>query len=154
MLSAPRKRRLSPRKSDDLIFKKKKLFSVSCRKLSVDKDHHLNKENGCTVNIERLKQRLINAKVNVGWLKDFPPEKVDAPDMPSINSIEFCYHDKVDLRSNICQEVFIDHFENMHQSSEDMILTQILTRGQNNNQWQEARKERLTSSNFGSVCRR
>lgn len=70
MLSAPRKRKLSPRKSDDVNLKNK-ASSVSCRRLPIDKDHTLNKENGCTVNVERFKQRLESGKLNAGWLKTF-----------------------------------------------------------------------------------
>ncbi|XP_052759884.1 uncharacterized protein LOC128246165 [Mya arenaria] len=155
MLSAPRKRKLSPRKSEDLMFSKKKLYNVSVRKVSVNKNHELNSINGCTVNIDRFRQKLVGSKLNVGWLKNFEIETTEnEPDLPVLHSVPFNYHDSVNLRDSSSKTVFLDHFDSLKQSAEEIQLTEILTRGQKSGKWQEARKERLTASNFGSICRR
>jgi len=156
-LNKPRKRKLTPRMSEDLVFKKQRMGTHPMRQLSVEKDHVLNKLNGCTVNIDRFKARLENDKLNVGWLKNFPQGKatcVDNGGLPILNNISFMYRDNIDLNSADCQKTFLCHLSKMSMSEEDVVKTEIVTRVQGSLEWKAARQERLTSSNFGTICKR
>ncbi|XP_052806542.1 uncharacterized protein LOC128235787 [Mya arenaria] len=94
-------------------------------------------------------------EVECRLLKNFEIETTEnEPDLPVLHSVPFNYHDSVNLRDSSSKAVFLDHFDSLKQSAEEIQLTEILTRGQKSGKWQEARKERLTASYFGSICRR
>ena len=64
------------------------------------------------------------------------------------------YHDKVDMHSNLVQNDMLEYFESLKVSNADFIKIAELTKGQTKNQnWFDCRKERLTSSNFGEMCK-
>lgn len=68
---------------------------------------------------------------------------------------QFMYMDHVDLKSNVCQSVFIDYTNSLqltHQEIDDVCKA---TKGQSNNRnWILARTFLLTASNFALICKK
>ncbi|XP_052246982.1 uncharacterized protein LOC127855443 [Dreissena polymorpha] len=152
--SNPRKRKLSPKKSQSVIFKKHK-FESSLRKpvsgLFVKENATFTES---TVNIQRLRNRLTEKSLNVGWLQNFPVHKEPEPLIPTIHKVEFMYRDSVNLESPECCTVFEAHFRNINISADDCQAVETMTRGQSSQPWKVARRERITSSFFGKVFKR
>ncbi|XP_069133552.1 uncharacterized protein [Argopecten irradians] len=151
----PRKRKLSPKKAEQLTFNKhmfeKDPSSRKCVKLfDVQRS---------TVNVERFRNKLLGLNSKAGWLTNF--EKVltgvhvNQPVLPSLHTIEFQYSDKVDLQNKECAEFFQVYFENLQLTEEDSVKIECMTRKQAESDiWRAARHVRITSSNFGKVIKR
>ena len=146
----PRQRKLTPKKSQDLTFRKivhgqqdvatkKKLFSpVYDVQNSMD--------------IERFKNKLVSMGSNAGWLKNFELETEKAL-VPKLHKIEFNFNNNVDLRKK--EEFFYSYFGSLEISEHDCFKIESLTRNQGQtDSWSTCREERLTSSNFGRICKR
>lgn len=67
---------------------------------------------------------------------------------------QFMYMDNIDLKSNVCQSVFIDHTNSLHLTHQEIDDVCKATKGQSNNRnWILARTF-LTSSNFALICKK
>lgn len=68
---------------------------------------------------------------------------------------QFMYMDHVDLKSNVCQSVFIDHANSLQLTHQDIDDVCKATKGQSNNRnWILARTFLLTASNFALICKK
>ncbi|XP_062609018.1 uncharacterized protein LOC134270786 [Saccostrea cucullata] len=64
------------------------------------------------------------------------------------------YHDNVDVNDTKVQNELRQYFKSLSVSYADCVKIEELTRGQNKSQnWFDCRKGRLTSSNFGTICK-
>lgn len=158
----PRKRKLSPKKAQDIKFKKQ-IWGKENK--DVTKAADASSSNSIPSNVkvlnianfrERLEKRGAN---NVGWLKNFMPK--DSSDVnecstiPKLNNILFQYKDNVNLKSPECVEVINEHFTKLSLTKEQCDKIECLTRNQSSNpQWKQARSERITASNFGLICKK
>ena len=144
----PRKRKLTPKRSSELKFKKYTFQSCSD---PVKRNCKKELFAGCSVNEIRFKENLTKVNPGAGWLLNFvenrPEDKV-----PQFLSIDFSFCDSVDLESDFVlneMEKVMSSLVWSHRESEKL---EKLTRGQGKNVvWEEERKLRLTSSNFGEV---
>ena len=153
----PRKRKLSPKKVQDIQYKKYKTVVASENKEKIKSlfktqdetvKSYVDEDFKCTVSEARLAERLKNC--NIGWMTFFK-EKTDNK-IPILISPEYQFMDNVDLTEK--QEVFTELFQSLCVTAEDCQLIEKLTRGQNQNElWYDARKQRLTSSNFGAILK-
>ncbi|XP_045202652.2 uncharacterized protein LOC123556116 [Mercenaria mercenaria] len=143
----PRKRKLTPKKSQDLDFQKVVHGKTVAKKL-------LNVYNVDTsVNIDRLKQKLLNGNSQAGWLKNFQLQTSNVL-LPKLHSINFNFHDSVDINSEYCENIFREYFESLSMTEDDCVKIEYMTRNQNDSHfWMEARHERLTAFNFGQIIR-
>lgn len=159
----PRKRKISPKKAQDLKFRKynfgddeneNKTKTSLFKTPQEDSKNSVNNSFKCTVNTDRLKERLLNNKSNCGWLTFFEKPKIDSVVIPDLLSVEYQYHDEVDLYTDTMKTEFDRKFNSLHVSESDSKTIETMTRGQSKNVlWFKARKERITSSFFGSVCK-
>ncbi|KAL3862476.1 hypothetical protein ACJMK2_008440 [Sinanodonta woodiana] len=136
----PRLRKLSPKKSQDLTFKKLK-FSKEC-----------------PLSLETKSQ----AKPIVNISPDLPIKPVDVMEftpyqehkVQNLYNIDHMYYDKADLQSDKCIQYFNDYFASLHCKKEECDRIQAITKGQaNNKNWFAARTSRKTGSKFGCVCK-
>ncbi|KAK3106389.1 hypothetical protein FSP39_018991 [Pinctada imbricata] len=154
----PRKRKLSPKKAQELKFSTGD--SDKRKKVSLSLSHSNEVQSKApkfqpTIDENRFKNTLIGNKSNAGWLTFFQTQK--EIDLPGFHKILHQYHDKVDLQSDECQLNFGSIFSTMYSNitEEEVVKIEKYTRGQHNNDlWHEARKLRITSSNFGAVVKR
>lgn len=143
----PRKRKLSPKKSQDLTFTKVKHGKGVCTSKKATVPVFQVK----SVNVELFKSKLIGMESNVGWLKNFEM-KTESVLVPKLNEIKFQLRDTVDISEH--KELFESHFKGLSVSEEDCLKIECLTRSQiYSDSWTVAREERLTASNFGKVCK-
>jgi len=92
----PRKRRLSPKKSQDLNFTKHTFTSTSKTNVTKLDTTNIIKP----VNIENFRPKLINVNPNAAWLKSFksnnvPPKKT----LPVLHTIDIQFRDGVNLKN-------------------------------------------------------
>ena len=107
----------------------------------------------CTVNVDRLAEKLRKTKMNIGRLSFFERTSTNDNEIPPLHCISYQYADHVDLKANTCEMEFNSRFSEMSLSQENCNKIECLTRGQANNlKWHEAKHERITSSNFGIIC--
>ena len=162
----PRKRKISPKKVQNINYRKYDLAdnedgTVSKRKkakLGLFKTEEKQKSEvegnfSCTVNVDRLAEKLRKTKMNIGWLSFFERTSTNDNEIPPLHCISYQYADHVDLKANTCEMEFNSRFSEMSLSQENCNKIECLTRGQANNlKWHEAKHERITSSNFGMIC--
>ncbi|KAL5010353.1 hypothetical protein ScPMuIL_012658 [Solemya velum] len=157
----PRKRKLSPRKAQNLIFKKHK-FDLG---EGVSSSPSARKKLQLVKNIEKintddfaaeLKKCAPHAAFLLSDFRYFVEESTEkVVSLPDQHPVKVMYRDNVDLNSEECQSHFRKYFEEMNVSESDCELIQTITKGQCNNvNWKKARFSRLTSSNFGTICKR
>ena len=156
----PRKRKLSPKKAQDLNFSRK---SVLNKKLQLnDEVKPVNigiegKDLGIknTFNVETFKNKRVQVKSNAGWLTYFETEPVQERTVPNLLQVNYMYMDSVDLEDDHIKETFQQVFKNQSVSDLDCANIEKMTRGQNKNkQWFKARTQRITASNFGCIVKR
>ena len=78
-------------------------------------------------------------------------------DFMSIYDVNLCFADCIDICSEECVSEFSSFMDNMYKAVTLEIAehVEVATRGQASNQnWKNARNVLITSSNFGSVCKR
>ena len=138
----PRKRKLSPRKSCDLV-------STKCKKISTINTPQTG------VNISSFVERLKTCAPKSGWLVNFtaPKTSVSEIPLPTPPAPSFMFADFVDISAQMC--VFEDFANRQSCSEADKFRIEQATREQNRSAvWHNTRKGKLTSSNFGQVCKR
>lgn len=144
----PRKRKLSPMKVQNINF-----TPTSKDKVKVESCPSKNATYTSTVNEDRFKQKLESQKSKAGWLLFFG--KGEEQNLPKLHQQEFSFHDNVDLNDDKSKSFFKENFSNLNITEEESVTIEKMTRGQTTNKfWKEARGERLTSSNFGTVFSR
>jgi putative phage-type endonuclease len=108
-----------------------------------------------TFNINRFRKTLSENKSKAGWLTYFAKKKdAQEDEIPVLHNILFMYHNNVDVQNPKVQNEMCKYFESLSVSNAECARIEKLTRGQNKSQnWFECRKGRLTSSNFGTICK-
>ena len=151
----PRKRKLSPKKAQDLTFSRKKtinknlneemtVMGISGKDLGIQR----------TFNEEKFKKKLKENKSNAGWLTLFEKQDVQELTVPKLTTVSFMYNDSVDLENEEVKQSFQNTFDKLSVTDQDAVDIEKLTRGQNKNkQWYEARSQRITASNFGCIAK-
>lgn len=155
MWNNPRKRKLSPKKCSEIKFKK---FSFGCSSVLENKTSKSATNSiiaSTTFNVERFRKTLVEKKSKAGWLTYFAKKKDGTEEnIPLLHNILFMYHDSVDMCNSQVQSDLCKYFESLSVSDADCAKIEKLTKGQNKSQnWFECRKGRLTSSNFGKICK-
>ena len=145
----PRKRKLSPKKSQDLQFKKNKVYSDSAESIPVSSGE----KKEPVVNVERFRSKLEALHSKAGWLTFFESKGTEdsSRNLPCHLDVSFCFRDSVDLKSeeaiNMTEKQMKGEF-----SVDEVKLLEEKTRGQAKNElWISERKTRITSSNFSDV---
>jgi hypothetical protein len=140
----PRKRKLSPKKAVD--FKSKKARTVSASSGSSG------------INLQSLTEKLKNCNPDCGIVVNFSAKEVPSEQpksLPSNPLPDFMFADFVDLKSDKCATVFSKFVSEQTASDEDILLIEQETRQQAICQaWTKLRQGKLTSSNFGQICKR
>lgn len=156
----PRKRKLSPRKAQNLIFTKHKFDSEEgTSSPSARKKLQLIKKVE-PINIDGFAAELKKCAPHAAFLlsdwRYFAEESTHkSVPLPNLHMVNYMYRDNMDLDSEECQSHFRSYFAEMKVSKNDCELIQKVTKGQSNNDnWKKARFSRLTSSNFGNICKR
>lgn len=165
----PRKRKISPKKVQDINFRKYEFTNAEDGPVSKKQKTKLGLFNTdekpkslvsedfvCTVNVGKLAAKFQETNLRIGWLSFFEKTAPCENDsmIPPLHRINYQYANYVDLKSQSCQDEYQEKFSEMSISQEDCDTIATLTRGQVNNlKWHEAKQERLTSSNFGVICK-
>ncbi|XP_041378712.1 uncharacterized protein LOC121390960 [Gigantopelta aegis] len=152
----PRKRHLSPQKSQDLVFKKHK-FDPSSRTQTVSNKRQNNTSNIQPIDASSLCQKLKQCAPHAAILLcdtsslneiEITPES----DVPVLHNINFMYGDNINLMNKECTTYFEDYFYSLKCSEADCHIIEENTKRQSKSyQWKVARVGRLTSSNFGTI---
>lgn len=159
----PGKRKLSPKKSDELTFKKHKFCNEPIEKTNCAKKSNRQEIKVKPVNISNFAAKLSAGNTDAAWLythKNFIPKKslvnvTSDKELPQLHSINFMYRDSLDLSSPACMENFNSYFSNLKISESESATILQMTVGQTENpDWFKAREGRITASQFGNVCRR
>ncbi|XP_052818004.1 uncharacterized protein LOC128244025 [Mya arenaria] len=145
----PKKRKLTPKKSQDLTFQKVIHGKQSViKKLSVPV-FNIQKP----VDVDKFKDKLLGMGANAGWLKNFEV-KTDSILIPKLNEINFNFSDSVNLKDPKQTDFFNSYFKSMQITEFDCMTIECLTRSQGQSDlWALEREERLTASNFGRICK-
>ena len=102
-------------------------------------------------NSEQFRTDLEKLLPHAGFHKLYPKPPI-SPEVRSqccLPNPSVCFHDSLDINSDIAQQYMLNYEKDLHFDSE---VVERLTRGQRNNDiWAEARKCRLTASNFGAI---
>ncbi|XP_069110245.1 uncharacterized protein [Argopecten irradians] len=151
----PRKRKLSPKKSQDIKFRKS-LFgrneSVEDDDVKIGSETKLNLK--LSTNVNRFRAKLLQNQSKAGWLTNFPMETSEDLTLPVLHNVDFHYCDHVDLTNVDCKTTFSNHFNSMEVTEAQCQQIECLTRNQSKSYaWVEARKGRLTASNFGRIVK-
>ncbi|ESO92047.1 hypothetical protein LOTGIDRAFT_163051 [Lottia gigantea] len=152
----PRKRRLSPKKAENIKFqrfewKKTKRIPGSLRVARKQAAP------APMIGITKPRNRLTAEYPLAGFLLNFPKAQEDKENiqLPELHSINFMYIDTVNLQSNECCQQFEKYFSSLSVSDEEAKQVEISTIGQSSNSaWSDCRTGRLTSSNFGLIVKR
>jgi hypothetical protein len=167
----PRAKILSPKKVSDLVFKKQKLCMTETSvdpKLKEKEYKTPVKEKPNPVNIHRFCDKLQQCNPhaafllsNVNTLSKFKKPanacslKINDTEKLSLPSPPFMFMDSVDTSCTIAKVAFQRYIENISISEDQCKVIETLTRKQSlNKNWSNARCGRITSSNFGQVCKR
>jgi len=148
----PRKRRLSPKKSQDLLFKKHKFNDER-------KDEPVQSPKPKVRTVKQVDTKLFADKLekvnpHACWLLS-TYKTVQSSEPIKIVSVTKCYHDHVNLESDIVINELKEEMNKIIVSKADIVNIESQTRGQaKNEKWHQARKNLLTSSNFGLVCKK
>lgn len=151
----PRKRKLSPKKAENVLFRKH-TFEREAPANKCIKVFDIQKS---TVNVERFRDKLISNKSKAGWLTNFVKDTCTVKEitmpLPLLHNIDFQFSNQTDLKSDQCKSHFVSYFEKLKISESESVTIEQLTREQSKSEcWQSARKERITSSYFGKVIKR
>ena len=127
----PRKRKLSPKKAQDLNFSRKN--SVK-RQLNTETPANLGipaKDLGIKKTFDEniFKQTLMANKSNAAWLTLLETQQVQEQRVPELTSVSFMFNDSVDLKTTTVQEKFQEIFHNQNVSEHDSAEIEKLTRG-------------------------
>ncbi|XP_033745803.1 uncharacterized protein LOC117331294 [Pecten maximus] len=152
--SQPKKRKLSPKKAEQMKFRK-------CTNTgNADKSDYTSfRPSGVQPPLDRdsflaeMKEVLPNA----GYTKLFPKQKAPEHVLQEccLPEPKFNFHDSVDLSSSACQIEFDNYVQDLIDNSACTDTIEGLTKGQSKNDvWLKARIGRITASRFGVVCRR
>ena len=151
----PRARNLSPKKSQEMVFRKDKSATTAKIYNITTSNHH----NLLSSEIVSFKEKLEKVNPNAAWLKNFETNNNNLPGpeftLPELHNISFQYKDSVDISSVECLDIFSTYFDNLSLTKEQCVTINELTLGQHENHlWKSARFGRLTASNFGNIVRR
>lgn len=155
MWNNPRKRKLSPQKGSEIKFKQ---FSFGCSSVLENKTSKSATNSiiaSTTFNVERFRKTLVEKKSKAGWLTYFAKKKDGTEEnIPLLHNNLFMYHDSVDMCNSQVQSDLCKYVDSLSVSDADCAKIEKLTKGQNKSQnWFKCRKGRLTSSNFGKICK-
>lgn len=159
----PRKRKLSPRLCQSMVFKKVKVGEVSTKRKLFPENESKKKSNLHKVkpiDLESLCEKLRKCSPHAALLlcdNKSSVSEVNSEEnvrLPSLHNVDMMYSDSVDLSSEECLKQFTFYISNLQCSEEDCRTIERLTKGQKvADSWTEARTGRLTSSIFGTVCK-
>ncbi|XP_045163375.2 uncharacterized protein LOC123527777 [Mercenaria mercenaria] len=143
----PRKRKLTPKKSSELTFRK---YTFDSKLEAVEKKSRkelfIN-----SVDEDRFRLSLEKCNPAAGWLLNFVESKA-VEEVPQFLDITFNFKDSVDLTCADVQKTITTKFNELKMSDVDCKTVERLTRGQGKNiLWEDERKMRVTASNFGEV---
>ncbi|XP_041376830.1 uncharacterized protein LOC121389299 [Gigantopelta aegis] len=157
----PRKRRLSPNRVEDIVFKKHKFSDVAGEgnarniQLHTSGSTCTSATNVTPVNLEHFSRKLQSCNKHAAWLygNAFSIPVIE-PKIPPLHNIDFLYKNSINLASEQCQATFSQYFHNLKISGSDCASIEQQTRQQaKSSKWQQARVGRITTSNFGLVCK-
>lgn len=152
----PRSRNLSPKKAQDMNFKKLKTEKHTTAQASYSVSEKI--PDLTLQSVQEFKEKLEIINPTAGWLKNFANIQrapVFERAIPELHHVSFCYRNNVDLFSEDCKKHFLQYFESLHVSTEECEIINEITIGQSiNPKWREARHGRLTASDFGKIVRR
>lgn len=138
----PRKRKLSPKKAVDLA--KKPTSAVA--------------SGASGISLPSLAAKLKICNPDCGLVVNFLAEEKQSEQpksLPPIPMPDFMFADFVDLKEGKCTTVFKQFASDQIISEEEVLLVEQNTRQQSQSEaWAELRKVKVTSSNFGQVCKR
>ena len=148
----PRKRKLSPKKSHELKFKKYK-FNTDSKDEQSTRDTSV--EAKCKkepiVDVERFRNKLLSANSKAGWLTFFESERAAEEEIPAVVNINFNFRDGFDLKSEEAKIMYQNEVKCSFSTSDRKLLEEK-TRGQSKNEmWIKERKVRITSSHFSDI---
>ncbi|XP_060085312.1 uncharacterized protein LOC132564697, partial [Ylistrum balloti] len=109
----PRKRKLSPKKAENVLFRKH-TFDREAPANKCIKVFDIQKS---TVNVERFRDKLISNKSKAGWLTNFVKDtgtvkEITMP-LPLLHNIKFQFSNHTDLKSDHCKSRFVSYFEKL-----------------------------------------
>ncbi|KAH3748277.1 hypothetical protein DPMN_182715 [Dreissena polymorpha] len=154
-----RKRKLSSRRSQDLTFKKHKFNDTKPQPVK----ENIKVKSGQTVkpvNILNFSEILMSVNKHSAWLYTYKfslPKSTQETiiEIPKLHNVDFMFKDSEDLSDQSCVSKFTSYFSTLSVSEAECETIKSETKGQSNNSsWHMARKGRLTTSNFGVVCKR
>ncbi|XP_052783103.1 uncharacterized protein LOC128219335 [Mya arenaria] len=155
----PRKRKISPQRSQHLVFKKLKFENDTLQKVSpstkckVDNLHNVKPLNSLAFG-EKLKKCAPHAAFLLSDSELVAPEE-PIPVLHKLHSVDFFNKDSVDLKSSMCENNFETYFKSLNCKQDDCFLIENSTKGQHKSyHWKNARAGRLTSSSFGTICKK
>ena len=153
----PRKRKLSPKRAEQLVFKKHKFSDAKVQRTEKRKSKEKTVQ---PMNVNYLVNKLKDFAPNAAFLysdvnflkKETSVQEQPGQHFPTLHNINFIYNTNVDLKSDICKQHFRSYFYSLQLSEQDCAKIEKRTRGQSkNDMWFEARNGRITSSMFGSI---
>lgn len=160
----PRKRRLTPKKSQELVFKKHKFETETEKKDKKCKQKLFNEKSSKDLDVKPVdlncfSQKLKKCNPHAAWLTTLEGENEEPesslPVLPKLHNILYMYSDSVDLNGVQCQSAFKEYFDQLTCDEDSCTTIEKLTCGQSKNEmWFEAREGRLTSSVFGQIVRK
>ena len=155
----PRKRKLSPKKLDDIEFVKFKRVGEDIvkgeRRPSVSKQ--TTGLNIKPVDENSFAEKLKKCAPRAAWLftRDDATKSEPSVSIPKLHNVDRNYRDSEDIASEEYSDKFKSYFESLSVTEDECADIEKNTRGQAKNKlWKRARHGRLTSSNFGLVCKR
>ncbi|KAK6186542.1 hypothetical protein SNE40_008562 [Patella caerulea] len=157
----PRKRKLSPQRSQNITFKKHK-WTDNKTVEKVDEKYKLEnvakKPPVTAINLGSFADKLRLCAPHAAWLltqEDSVPRINPKVLLPPLHKIDFNFADTCDLKSDKCVNFFQSYYERLSLNQDACNKIEKMTRGQQNNKtWRVARHGRSTASNFGTVCKR
>ncbi|XP_052770940.1 uncharacterized protein LOC128210627 [Mya arenaria] len=147
----PRKRKLTPKKSSELKFRK---FKMDTEEPSKPKMKTAKELFSISFSEENFRKKLSACNSSAGWLLNFvnSKEELQEEQVPQFLLIEYQYKDSVNLKSDTVVENMTNVMKGLKLSNDQCEAVERLTRGQGkNHNWIVERKMRLTASNFGEV---
>jgi hypothetical protein len=146
----PRKRKLSPKKAEDIHFRKV-MKSATSKMTNYNHFSPASGKNKANIDSEKFRLNMLSILPNAGFHKMFPkpPVSEEIKAQCCLPEPMLCFQPNVDIESDLFQEHIIEYEKTL---VFDPIRVEELTRGQRNNDaWELARKGRLTASNFGTI---
>lgn len=159
----PRKRKLTPKKASELVFKKYKFTEESSEKpkKTAKRELYMDRKDVEAVNVDSFADKLKKCAPHAAFLlsdikyiKGESDDTTPTVEIKELHDPKFMYHDSVDLNNDKCQENFNEYFKNLNVSVEESKKIEENTRGQAKSKlWISAREGRITTSIFGTVCK-